>query len=74
MRFKKVISVVLVIVVIASCVTIPGAAKVSDKVQKCDFTIFAGSCDDDAIIFNASNVCVNGNIVTNGKIKSINTM
>ncbi len=47
MRLKRVISVVLVIVVIASCVSIPGAAEVSDKMQKCDFTIFAGSCDDD---------------------------
>lgn len=39
-----------------------------------DYTIFAGSYDEDAIVFNAGNICVNGNIGTNGTIKSLNSI
>ena len=39
-----------------------------NEVQKYPYTFFAGSSADGAITINANNVCINGNIATNGTI------
>ena len=41
-----------------------------DEVQRYPYTFFAGSSEEGAITINANNVCINGNIATNGTITS----
>lgn len=42
----------------------------ADDIEKYPYTMFAASEEEGAITINASNVCINGNIATNGIISS----
>ena len=46
------------------------AESPSVEVERFPYTLFASSSDESALMINANNVCVNGNVATNGTIES----
>lgn len=65
--FKRMLSGVLSAVMTVSAVPIV-SAHAEESAEPYPYTMFAASNSDGAITINANNVCVNGNIATNGTI------
>lgn len=72
-RLKRIVAVLLVIVMAG---TILPDTVVTAKEQENIFpyTIFAGLDKEGAVTVNAQNICVNGNISTNGTVVSSGNM
>lgn len=66
-KFKRILSGVLSAVMAVSAVPIV-SAHAEENAEPYPYTMFAASSDEGAITINANNVCVNGNIATNGTI------
>ncbi len=66
-KFKRILSGVLSAIMTFSAVPIV-SAHAEENAEPYPYTMFAASSDEGAITINANNVCVNGNIATNGTI------
>lgn len=66
--FKRIMSIVLSAATIVGF--IPHIPAKSEEIEPYPYTLFAGSNEEDAISINSDNVCINGNIATNGTIKT----
>ena len=75
MKKKQLLCMLMALVMVVtslplSCVTADVTAeKESAKDKIYPYTIFASSYDEGSIVFQTGNVCVNGDIGTNGTIK-----
>lgn len=69
MRKKQILSIFLILIMITA---IFGniSLRVADLSDLYPYTIFAFSTEEGGISFNADNVCVNGNVATNGTLIS----
>ena len=65
---KKILSVIVSAVTIASF--IPQVPAKADEIESYPYTLFAGSNEEGALTINSNNVCINGNIATNGTIST----
>ena len=71
-HLKRLFSGALSVVMAISAIPVVSAhAEESDEPYP--YTMFAGSDEDGAITINADNVCLNGNVVTNGSIETTAT-
>ena len=68
-KSKRIISMLLSTVMSLSSIP-PVVARSEDNTERYPYTFFAGSSDDGAITINSDNICINGNIATNGTIVS----
>lgn len=68
-KFKRIFSGVLSIVTAISFLP-PISVHAGEGAELYPYTIFAGSEVEGAITINADNICINGNIATNGTIAS----
>ena len=68
-KFKRLLSGVLSAVITISAIPFTSATA-EDSNEPYPYTMFAASSDEGAIIVNADNFCVNGNVATNGTIVS----
>ncbi|MCR4861770.1 MAG: hypothetical protein K5884_04035 [Ruminococcus sp.] len=66
--FKRIMSIVLSAATIVGF--IPHIPAKSEEIETYPYTLFAGSNEEDAISINSDNICINGNIATNGTIKT----
>lgn len=66
-QLKKMFSGILSFTVCTLLLNLPVKAY---DIEKYTYTMFAGSKGEGAITINASNICINGNIATNGTISS----
>lgn len=65
---KRILSIIVSVVTIVGFV--PQMPAKAEEIDYYPYTLFAGSDVDGAITINADNVCLNGNIATNGTIVS----
>ncbi|SFX43542.1 DUF4474 domain-containing protein [Ruminococcus sp. XPD3002] len=65
---KQFISTVLGVAITSSSVPFTSVQAEEIITEKYPYTLFAGSSDEGAININSNNVCINGNIATNGTI------
>ena len=76
LKLKKAISTLLATTIYASTLKIlPITADNADNIiEKYPYTMFAYSSEENSISIDASNVCINGNIATNGTVISTGNM
>ncbi|MCR4793598.1 MAG: hypothetical protein K5898_00160 [Ruminococcus sp.] len=65
---KKIISIMLSAATVASF--IPQVPAKAEEIERYPYTLFAGSNEEGALTINSNNVCINGNIATNGTIST----
>ena len=65
---KKILSIIVSAVTVASF--IPQVPAKADEIESYPYTLFAGSNEEGALTINSNNVCINGNIATNGTIST----
>ena len=66
--FKRIISVVVSAVTVVGA--IPHIPAKAEEIDRYPYVLFAGSNEDGAITINSNNVCINGNIATNGTVST----
>ena len=66
--FKKLLSIALSAVTIVEF--IPRIPAKAEEAERYPYVFFASSEEDNAITINSNNICINGNIATNGTISS----
>ena len=65
---KKIVSIFVSAVTAASF--IPQIPAKAEEIERYPYTLFAGSNKEGALTINSNNVCINGNIATNGTIST----
>lgn len=66
--FKKLLSIALSVVTMVEL--IPRVPAIAEEAERYPYVFFASSEEDNAITINSNNICINGNIATNGTISS----
>ena len=66
--FKKLLSIALSAVTMVEL--IPRVPAIAEEAERYPYVFFASSEEDNAITINSNNICINGNIATNGTISS----